>query len=124
MDKTILNISTLTDAGVKIAIDDFGTGYSSLSYLNQLPLNTLKLDKSFMQNITAENMNDTIIPAMISVSNGLQLDFIVEGVETKAQHEYLLQQGSCICQGFYYSRPINKSQLLNYISTYGLRQSH
>jgi len=124
MDRTISNLAILTDAGVKIAIDDFGTGYSSLSYLNQLPLNTLKLDKSFMQNITAENMNDTIIPAMISVSNGLQLVFIVEGVETKAQHEYLLQQGSCICQGFYYSKPINKSQLFNYISEYGLRQNH
>lgn len=122
INKTIANIVKLTDAGIKIAIDDFGTGYSSLSYLNHLPLNTLKLDQSFMQTITAENMNDTIIPAIINVSKGLQLDFIAEGVETRAQHEYLLQQGSCIAQGFYYSRPIEKKQLIDFISKYGVRE--
>ncbi|MFK5927573.1 MAG: EAL domain-containing protein [Desulfuromusa sp.] len=122
LNKTLANIVKLTDAGIKIAIDDFGTGYSSLSYLNHLPLNTLKLDQSFMQKITAENMHDTIIPAIISVSNGLQLDFIAEGVETQAQHEYLLQQGSCIAQGFYYSRPIEKNQLIDFIDKYGVRK--
>lgn len=122
INKTITNIVKLTDAGIKIAIDDFGTGYSSLSYLNHLPLNTLKLDQSFMQKITVENMNDTIIPAIINVSKGLQLDFIAEGVETQAQHEYLLQQGSCIAQGFYYSRPIEKKQLIEFISKYGVRE--
>ncbi|MEA3545086.1 MAG: EAL domain-containing protein [Thermodesulfobacteriota bacterium] len=118
MNSTIANILKLTDAGIKIAIDDFGTGYSSLSYLDRLPLNTLKLDRSFMKKITAKNMKNTIIPAMISVSDGLQLDFIAEGVETRAQHEYLLQQGSCIAQGFYYSRPIEKNQLIDFIDRY------
>ena len=122
MKRTISNIVKLTDAGIKIAIDDFGTGYSSLSYLNHLPLNTLKLDKSFMQIITAENRNDTIIPAIINVSDGLQLDFIAEGVETREQHEYLLQQGPCIAQGFYYSRPIGKTQLFDFIDRYGIKK--
>ncbi len=122
MKRTISNIVKLTDAGIKIAIDDFGTGYSSLSYLNHLPLNTLKLDKSFMQIITAENRNDTIIPAIINVSDGLQLDFIAEGVETREQHEYLLQQGPCIAQGFYYSRPIGKIQLFDFIDRYGIKK--
>ncbi len=122
MNKTIANIVKLTDAGIKIAIDDFGTGYSSLSYLDHLPLNTLKLDQSFMQKITEENRNDTIIPAIINVSKGLQLDFIAEGVETQAQHEYLIQQGSCIAQGFYYSRPIEKSQLIKFSSQCGVRE--
>jgi len=120
INRSIENIIKLTDAGIKIAVDDFGTGYSSLSYLDHLPLNTLKLDKSFMQKITAQNMHDTIIPAMISVSNGLQLDFIAEGVETKAQHEYLLQQGPCIAQGFYYSRPVEKERLFKIIEEYGV----
>ena len=119
MKRTISNIVTLTDAGIKIAIDDFGTGYSSLSYLDSLPLNTLKLDKSFMQKISAENAHDTIIPAMINVSNGLQLHFIAEGVETRDQHEYLLRQGSCIAQGFYYSRPLPKDQLVEFIKKHG-----
>ena len=121
IDRTISNLAKLTTAGVKIAIDDFGTGYSSLSYLNQLPLNTLKLDRSFMQKITAKNMNDTIIPAMIAVSSGLQLDFIAEGVETMEQHEYLLKQGTCIAQGFFYSKPIYKTELLDYINKHGIK---
>ena len=122
IEKTISNIIKLTDAGIKIAVDDFGTGYSSLSYLDHLPLNTLKLDRSFIKKITADNMNNTIIPAMISVSDGLQLDFIAEGVETQAQHEYLLQQGSCIAQGFYYSRPIEKKALFAFIDQYGVKK--
>ena len=122
INKTISNIVKLTDAGIKIAIDDFGTGYSSLSYLDHLPLNTLKLDQSFMKKITVENMHDTIIPAIINVSKGLQLDFIAEGVETQAQHEYLLEKGSCIVQGFYYSRPIEKDSLLDFINQHGVKE--
>jgi len=122
INMTISNIIKLTDAGIKIAIDDFGTGYSSLSYLDHLPLNTLKLDQSFMRKITAENMHDTIIPAIINVAKGLQLDFIAEGVETQAQHDYLLKQGSCIVQGFYYSKPIEKSKLINFIKKYGIKK--
>ena len=122
INMTISNIIKLTDAGIKIAIDDFGTGYSSLSYLNHLPLNTLKLDQSFMRKITAENMHDTIIPAIINVAKGLQLDFIAEGVETQAQHDYLLKQGSCIVQGFYYSKPIEKSKLIDFIKKYGIKK--
>ena len=116
LNRTLANIVKLTDAGIKIAIDDFGTGYSSLSYLNNLPLNTLKLDRSFMKKITTENMHDTIIPAIINVAKGLQLDFIAEGVETQAQHQYLIEQGSCIAQGFYYSRPVEKNQLIDFIN--------
>ncbi len=118
--QTLSNIVILTEAGIKIAIDDFGTGYSSLSYLDHLPLNTLKLDQSFLKKITAKNMHNTIIPALITVSEGLQLDFIAEGVETKAQHEYLLQQGSCIGQGYYYSKPIEKNHLIKFINKYGI----
>ncbi len=119
---TIANIVKLTNAGIKIAIDDFGTGYSSLSYLNHLPLNTLKLDQSFMKKITADNMHDTIIPAIINVSKGLQLDFIAEGVETRAQHEYLLKQGSCIVQGFYYSKAVGKDVLFDFIDKHGVKE--
>ncbi len=122
IERTISNIVKLTDAGIKIAVDDFGTGYSSLSYLDRLPLNTLKLDKLFMKKITTDNMNDTIIPAMIGVSHGLQLDFIAEGVETKAQHDYLVQQGPCIAQGFYYSRPVEKARLFEFIESHGVKQ--
>lgn len=116
MNKAVSNLLYLTDAGMKIAIDDFGTGYSSLSYLDRLPLNTLKLDKSFMTKISEKNMEDSIIPAMISVANGLKLNFIAEGVETKAQHDYLSGLGDCIAQGYYYSRPLDQEKLLDFIS--------
>ncbi|WP_303721711.1 EAL domain-containing protein [Malonomonas rubra] len=118
MEMTLANILKLTNHGIKMAIDDFGTGYSSLSYLDQLPLNTLKLDKSFMKKITTENDDNTIIPAMLNVSNGLQLDFIAEGVETKSQHNYLRSLGPCIAQGYYYSRPADSEKTFNFIKNY------
>jgi len=118
MEATLNNIIKLTNHGLKIAIDDFGTGYSSLSYLDQLPLNTLKLDKSFMKKIITADDDNTIIPAMLNVSNGLRLDFIAEGVETRAQHEYLKSLGSCIAQGFYYSRPVSSENIFSFIKSY------
>ena len=124
MKKTITNILQLTDAGIRIAIDDFGTGYSSLSYLDRLPLHTLKLDRSFMEKVTSQNPVDTIIPAMINVSNGLQLNFIAEGVETRTQHEYLKKQGNCIAQGFYYSKPLEKKDFLAFASRYGQKNNN
>lgn len=117
MKTTIANIVELTDCGIKIAVDDFGTGYSSLSYLDRLPLHTLKLDKSFVQKITAESPVDTIIPAMIRVAEGLQLRFVAEGVETRRQHDYLVKHGGEIGQGFFYSRPVTKDDLTDYILT-------
>ncbi len=74
-----------------------------------------------MRKITAENMQDTIIPAIINVAKGLQLDFIAEGVETQDQHDYLLKQGSCIVQGYYYSKPIEKNKLLDFIKKHGIK---
>ena len=121
MQQAISNIVQLTNKGIKIAVDDFGTGYSSLSYLDRLPLHTLKLDRSFMEKLTPESPVDTIIPAMINVSDGLQLNFIAEGVESRFQHEYLQRQGNCIAQGFYYSRPLNKTDFLAFIAKYGIK---
>ncbi len=119
MKKTISNIMTMTDAGIKIAIDDFGTGYSSLSYLDRLPLQTLKLDKSFIQKISTGQGENSIIPAVINVAKGLNLDFIAEGVETKSQHEYLLKHVPCIAQGFFYSRPLTSQQLTEFVQRHG-----
>jgi diguanylate cyclase (GGDEF)-like protein/PAS domain S-box-containing protein len=115
---TVANIVELAGAGINIAVDDFGTGYSSLCYLDRLPLNTLKLDKSFAQRITPQNPADPIIPAMIRVAEGLQLRFVAEGIETRQQHEYLLKYGGVIGQGYYYSRPVAKDQITTYIQTH------
>lgn len=117
MTTAIAAIVQLANCGIKIAVDDFGTGYSSLSYLDRLPLNTLKMDKSFIQKITDQNPRDTIIPAMMRVAEGLQLNFVAEGVETRQQHDYLIEHGGGIAQGFYYSRPLVAEQLVDYIHT-------
>jgi diguanylate cyclase (GGDEF)-like protein/PAS domain S-box-containing protein len=116
--KTIANIMTLTNAGVKIAMDDFGTGYSSLNYLDRLPLHTLKLDKSFIQKIKSPNDINSIVQAVINVARGMKIDFIAEGVETQQQHEYLSNQGPCIAQGFFYSHPLSRDELTLFIEQF------
>ncbi len=118
LEMTLDNIIKLTKLGVNIAVDDFGKGYSSLSYLDQLPLKTLKLDMSFIHKVQSAETENSIIPAMLNVSNGLKLNFVVEGVENRVQHDYLLEQGACIAQGFYYSKPVSATHILDFLRTH------
>lgn len=111
MDKAIQTLSQLSNKGVRIAIDDFGTGYSSLGYLQTLPINTLKMDRSFVQGIKSQGDN-SIINAIIAMAKGLNLDLIAEGVESQHQREHLLNAGCYLAQGFYYSRPLPEEELL------------
>ena len=111
MDKAIDTLGRLTDKGVRIAIDDFGTGYSSLGYLQTLPINTLKMDRSFVQGIKAKGDN-SIIDAIIAMAKGLNLDLIAEGVENEAQVEHLTQAGCYLAQGFFYAPPMPEEELL------------
>jgi len=96
--------------GVKISIDDFGTGYSSLSYLHKLHVDSLKIDKSFVEKI---NINRSVIISIISMAKSFDLHVIAEGVETKEQMEILRELGCEEIQGYYYSRPIPSNELQN-----------
>ncbi|PYF05887.1 PAS domain S-box-containing protein/diguanylate cyclase (GGDEF)-like protein [Ureibacillus chungkukjangi] len=98
-------IRELKDLGVKIYIDDFGTGYSSFNYLKTFQLDGVKIDRSFIQNISSESENASITTAMIKMAQHLKLEVIAEGVETKEELEYLLEQNCHYIQGFYFGRP-------------------
>jgi diguanylate cyclase (GGDEF)-like protein/PAS domain S-box-containing protein len=115
MHKSSLVLRELGNHGISIAIDDFGTGYSSLNYLQSLPINTLKIDGSFIQNGNFKKGDKTIFNAILSIAQGLQVDCIVEGVETKAQKSYLKQAGCTTIQGFLFSKPLPLENVKDYI---------
>lgn len=105
-ENAIAGLKTLKDMGVRLSIDDFGTGYSSLSYLKRLPVDTIKIDKSFVRDITTDRDDAAIIEAIISMAHSLRLDVIAEGVETADQQEFLRRHGCDQMQGYFYSEPV------------------
>ena len=106
-DKALMCINKLKDMGVKLAIDDFGTGYSSLSYLNKIPADLLKIDKSFIDKINANESSKQYVAAMISMGHIMGLDVISEGVEEEKQLEALRSIGCDYVQGFIWGRPLS-----------------
>lgn len=105
-------LNELIESGVNIAIDDFGTGYSSLNYLTTLPVNTLKIDKSFIDNIKSKN-NQAVIKSIVHLSKSLKYKIITEGVETKEQVDLLIGLECNIIQGYYFSKPLSESDFEN-----------
>jgi diguanylate cyclase (GGDEF)-like protein len=104
-------LKELRKLGVRIAIDDFGTGYSSLAYLRELPIDILKIDRSFVVPLGSDHQALALLRSIIGIANALVLDVIVEGVETAAQVEFLDELGCHIVQGFYFGRPATPEDL-------------
>ncbi|HEY9616936.1 MAG TPA: EAL domain-containing protein [Microcoleaceae cyanobacterium] len=107
VDTTISILQQLKKMGVQISIDDFGTGYSSLNYLKRFPIDVLKIDQSFVQDIITDTNDAAIAKAIIAMAQSLQLKVIAEGVETQEQYEFLRQNGCNAMQGYLFSRPLN-----------------
>ncbi len=110
-------LQALANLGVKLAIDDFGTGYSSLSYLRRFPIDTLKIDQSFVNQMTSNPDDATIVSAVISMGKSLRQRVIAEGVETPAQHAFLLTQHCDEGQGNYFSHPVAADALAALLQT-------
>ena len=108
----IPKLDYLRSRGVRIAIDDFGTGYSSLSYLHQFPINTLKIDRSFVSAIKGGGDNASIVDAIVAMARGLRLDLVAEGVETHAQLQYLVANGCSQGQGYLFSKALSSDETI------------
>ncbi len=109
-------LEDLMSKGVMIALDDFGKGYSSLSYLSQIPIATLKIDKSFIDSITAGNHNMSLTRMIIAIGRELGLYVVAEGVESQCQLEYLKEYKCHMAQGYYFSEPLPEEEVLEFLS--------
>jgi diguanylate cyclase (GGDEF)-like protein/PAS domain S-box-containing protein len=105
-DKAVAALRRLKDIGVSISLDDFGTGYSSLGYLKRFPIDVLKIDKSFVDDVTTSSNDAAIALSVISLGHNLDMRVIAEGVETRAQMEFLRHHGCDEMQGYFFSRPV------------------
>lgn len=104
-------LKSLNKLGVGIAMDDFGTGYSSLSYLRSYPFDTLKIDRSFVNDITIDPADRELVNATIAMAHGLGLRVIAEGVETEEQLLHLAEHGCEMAQGYLFSQPVSAKKI-------------
>ncbi|MFT7088535.1 MAG: diguanylate cyclase (GGDEF)-like protein/PAS domain S-box-containing protein [Glaciecola sp.] len=110
MADTVKKILSMKKMGITFSLDDFGTGYSSLSHLKDLPVDKLKIDRSFINDITVDKQDENLVRSIIQLSKNLGLTTVAEGVETQAQVEWLMLNGDILLQGYYFSRPVEPEE--------------
>ncbi len=120
----VVKLRELSNHGIRIAIDDFGTGYSSLNYLKRLPIDTLKIDQSFVNDMSKSDEDSSIIKAIIAMAKGLNLDIISEGVETEAQLKQLKSWRCNNMQGFLFGRPTPSAGAKKFLQNHTQRRLH
>ena len=117
VEDTILKMNALKDCGVRFALDDFGTGFSSLAYLKRLPLEKLKIDRSFVSDVLTDANAAAIARAIVALAHSLGLTVLAEGVETAAQQEFLRASGCLRYQGYLFGRPMPSAAFEEYLRT-------
>ncbi len=123
LDRAIKLLSSLRDRGIKVSLDDFGTGYSSLSYLKKLPLDKLKIDKSFVKDIPGDKDSETIAKSIISMASNLGMKVVAEGVETEQQLNFFKEHHCHIIQGYYFSEPLEYKDISQLVVRYNVAKS-
>jgi EAL domain-containing protein (putative c-di-GMP-specific phosphodiesterase class I) len=114
--QAVAQLNALRALGISIAIDDFGTGYSSLSYLKRLPINTLKLDRTFVRDIETDENDAEICSATVALAHNLGLKIVAEGVENAAQRDFLVKLDYDYLQGYFYSRPLPAGEITSLLT--------
>jgi len=117
---SINTMEQLHALGLSISIDDFGTGYSSLAYLKRFPISVLKIDRSFVTEITQDKNDQAIASAIIALAKALEIDVLAEGVETAEQLEQLVSMGCDYIQGYYFSNALPTDEVLPFLQKRGL----
>ena len=110
-EEAIKILTQISDLGVELAVDDFGTGYSSLAYLKRLPIDKLKIDQAFVKDLPDDEEDAGITKAVIALAKSLNLKIIAEGVETKEQKDFIVENGCENIQGYYYSKPVPQNEM-------------
>lgn len=113
-DKTLEQLKSIRRLGIEIAIDDFGTGYSSLAYLKKMPIQTLKIDRDFVKDISHDSDDRAIVEAVITMAKALGVKVVAEGAESAEQVAFLLEHGCEEIQGYFYARPLERKQLAQF----------
>lgn len=116
IDKLAILLHEIKNLGVSISLDDFGTGYSSLSYLKKFPINELKIDRSFLTEVPANNEDNAIVRAIIAMARSLGLLVVAEGVEESEQLEFLRLHECDVIQGYYFSKALDKTEFIKYVA--------
>ncbi len=123
VNKTVAILEEIKDMNIRIAIDDFGTGYSSLSYLSRFPLDALKIDQSFVDELVVDKDDTAITLAIISMAKSLRLEVIAEGVETKQQFEFLAKNHCDDIQGYFFSKPLKEEAFISFLKEHKAKNS-
>jgi EAL domain-containing protein (putative c-di-GMP-specific phosphodiesterase class I) len=122
LQDTIKKINELKQIGITFSLDDFGTGYSSLSHLKDLPVDKLKIDRSFINDINVDKQDENLVKSIIQLAVNLGIVTVAEGVETKEQVDWLKENGSMLLQGYYFSRPIVPEAFIEQFMTVNSKQ--